>query len=383
VVGSATTKPYAATWQNPVSGTHQLLARATDSLGAITLSRVVTVSVEAPPAVSLTSPAPGTVAIAPATLTLTAMASDTDGSVAKVEFFNGGTLIGTAMTAPYAVEWANVPPGSYSFTAVATDNQGIQTTSAPVSVSVVANHAPTVALTSPAPGLSVKAPASVTISATASDEDNNLVKVEFFQNGSLIQTLLAPPYAYDWSNVPQGSYNITAVATDALGAQATSPPVTITVTPAKTSLYFIHPDHLGTPRLVTDQANAIVWRNLPTTEPFGNSPPEEDPNGTGQRFELPLAFPGQYRDRESNSNYNFFRDYDPTSGRYVQSDPIGLNGGINTYGYVNGNPISFIDPNGLDAVMHNANRAAGLQPDSPKQTACESDCRKCKMKWLS
>ncbi|MCE9556157.1 MAG: hypothetical protein K8T91_22640, partial [Planctomycetes bacterium] len=165
-------------------------------------------------------------------------------------------------------------------------------------------------------------------------------------------TVLSPPYTATWANVAQGSYSITAVATDATGAQTSSAPTTITVTPAQAALYFIHPDHLGTPRLVTDEANAIVWRHLPTTEPFGNSPPEEDPNATGTRFEMNLAFPGQYRDRESNLSYNYFRDYDSLGGRYRQSDPIGLSGGINPYGYVGGSPISRFDLFGLYSCIY-------------------------------
>ncbi len=116
-------------------------------------------------------------------------------------------------------------------------------------------------------------------------------------------------------------------------------------------LFFIHPDHLGTPRLVTDEANNVVWRDLPTTEPFGNSAPEADPAASGLSFQLPLAFPGQYRDPETSLNYNDQRDYSPLGGRYVQSDPIGLEGGFNTYGYVRGNPLSFIDPFGLDVEV--------------------------------
>ncbi len=347
LIGTATTAPYTATWSNVPSGAYSLTTVATDNLGGQITSAPVAITVDAPPTVTLTSPSAGSVGIAPAGFTLTANAADSDGTIAKVEFFNGATLIGTATTAPYSLAWDNVAAGNYSLTATATDNLGSQTTSAPINVSVIANSAPAITLTSPTPNQSFMAPASVTLTATASDPDNNLAKVEFWQNGNLIATVLTPPYTAIWSNVTPGSYQITAIATDAIGAQTTSAPTSITVTAAQASLYFIHPDHLGTPRLVTDEQSNIVWRYLPTTEPFGNTPPEEDPSATGNRFEMNLAFPGQYRDRESGLSYNFFRDYDPFGGRYRQSDPIGLAGGINTYSYVNGNPVSYRDLLGL------------------------------------
>jgi RHS repeat-associated protein len=75
--------------------------------------------------------------------------------------------------------------------------------------------------------------------------------------------------------------------------------------------------------------------------------PNEDVDGNSQLFTMPLRHPGQYYDVESGLFYNYFRDYDPASGRYVESDPIGLAGGLNTYGYVGGNPLWWRDPLGL------------------------------------
>ena len=135
------------------------------------------------------------------------------------------------------------------------------------------------------------------------------------------------------------------------------------VGPADAKLYYLHTDHLNTPRLVTDETNTIVWRNSPLTEPFGLSPVEEDPDGDGKPFTMNLRFPGQYADKETNLNYNYYRDYNPQTGRYIQSDPIGLNGGINTFGYVGGNPLSKIDPMGLDTTVVPGQGTAGAIGD--------------------
>jgi RHS repeat-associated protein len=102
---------------------------------------------------------------------------------------------------------------------------------------------------------------------------------------------------------------------------------------------YLHADHLGTPQAMTD-ANALVlwWRDQ---TPFGQTVAE------GGFSSTPIRFPGQVADAESSLAYNYFRDYDPALGRYIQSDPIGLMGGLNTFGYVGGNPLNRTDPEGL------------------------------------
>ena len=104
--------------------------------------------------------------------------------------------------------------------------------------------------------------------------------------------------------------------------------------------------HLNTPRAIEDGTQKVVWR-WDNQEPFGDDTPNEDPGNTGTSFSFPMRFPGQYYDAETNTAYNYYRDYDPGVGRYVQSDPIGLEGGLNTYGYVGGNLLVYGDPLGL------------------------------------
>jgi RHS repeat-associated protein len=88
-----------------------------------------------------------------------------------------------------------------------------------------------------------------------------------------------------------------------------------------------------------------VWR-WDQQEPFGVNPADENPSGLGA-FDLPLRLPGQYYDRETSLHYNYFRDYDPSLGRY---DPIGIRGGLNTYLYVSARPLTARDPKGLQQI---------------------------------
>ncbi len=107
--------------------------------------------------------------------------------------------------------------------------------------------------------------------------------------------------------------------------------------------------HLDTPRLIADDTQRTVWK-WEQQEPFGVNAANDDPDADNVALEFNLRFPGQYFDKETNAHYNYFRDYDPAIGRYIESDPIGLAGGMNTYLYAV-NPLLQIDPRGLQGFF--------------------------------
>jgi hypothetical protein len=232
VVASTNVQPYAVTLSNVPAGSHSLAARATDNRAGVTTSAPVNVTVTSPnnpPSVALTSPAAGAAYMAPATVALAATASDADGSIAKVDFLAGPTLVGTATKAPYTVAWSGVAPGTYALTARATDNLGTSTTSSMVTITVTANQPPTVSLTAPTSGAGFQAPARIDLSATASDPDGSVAKVDFYAGTTLIGTATSAPYGVAWTDVAGGSYTLTARATDNAGAVTTSAPIAVSV----------------------------------------------------------------------------------------------------------------------------------------------------------
>lgn len=147
-------------------------------------------------------------------------------------------------------------------------------------------------------------------------------------------------------------------------------------------LYYIHTDQLGTPQKITDGSLNVVWDGA--FDPFGN--PVSGGIGsatwgsvqwgsfnwgaTGPSLSLTnLRFPGQYFDAETSLNQNWNREYDPSIGRYIQSDPIGLNGGVNKYAYVQGNPLGLSDSAGLQS----ANVVCSDVPNCEKQYQTETE----------
>ncbi|AOW09985.1 hypothetical protein EM308_10950 [Flavobacterium gilvum] len=192
---------------------------------ATVVEQILRVNTE--PTVLISSPLANASYDALANITIIADATDVDGSVRKVEFFQGVTKLGEATAAPYSFDWNEVAAGSYDLTAKATDNDGAVTTSEIVNVTV--NALPVVSVTSPLANGSYNTAETITITAEAADTDGSVSKVEFFNGATKLGEDSIAPYSFDWNNVASDWYALTAKVTDNNGAVATSTVVSINV----------------------------------------------------------------------------------------------------------------------------------------------------------
>lgn len=130
------------------------------------------------------------------------------------------------------------------------------------------------------------------------------------------------------------------------------------------TLNYVEPDHVGSPRVIIDSVrNVAVWEWHLTGDAFGATPPNQDVDGDGISFVFDLRYPGQRFESATGLFYNRYRDYDPGTGRYVESDPIGLNGGMATYAYVGSNPLNDTDLYGMAGSQ--ATRSPKPKPPRP------------------
>ena len=231
LLGSDATAPYSFVWTNVAVGTYSITTKATDNSGASTTSNAVTIISNSLPIVNLTAPLSNTSFIAPASISIAANATDANGTVTNVEFYNGATLLGSDATAPYTFVWTNVLVGNYSITAKAIDNSGASTVSSLVTIVVKAtNVAPTVSITTPVNNTSFITPASITINANAADSDGTISIVEFYNGITLLGSDATSPYSFVWANATVGTYSISAKAIDNSGAATTTGITTIALT---------------------------------------------------------------------------------------------------------------------------------------------------------
>ncbi len=159
----------------------------------------------------------------------------------------------------------------------------------------------------------------------------------------------ATNFAYDESGHLIGEYDDAGNLIQEIIWMGNTPVATVRLEIGGFSIFYIHTDHLNTPRRISRSSTAdLVWSW--ESDPFGDTAPNENPSGLGS-FSFNLRASGQYYDQETGLSYNYLRDYDPASGRYIESDPVGLAAGINTYGFELQNPLWYVDPLGLDVAI--------------------------------
>ena len=231
-LGEATSSPYTVYWNSALAGAYSLTAKATDSNGATSFSAPISITVNphTPPIVSLVTPINNASYLAPASIILSANASVTGGTITKVDFYSGTLYLGTAYASPYNFTWSSSQTGTYSITAKATDSTGVATTSSAVNVAIATASLPVVAITSPTNGSSLTAGSAISITANASEANGTISQVQFYNGSTLLGTSSKPPFSYNWSSVPAGTYVLTARAMDAKGVSTVSSIVTVTVT---------------------------------------------------------------------------------------------------------------------------------------------------------
>jgi hypothetical protein len=229
-VGVDNTTPFTASYTGTVVGPHTVTAVAKDNEGNLSVANPIatlTVGPNQAPTAIVSVPASSVLGDA---ITISASATDVDGSVASVQFFVGGVSIGTDNLAPYTVSYTPSALGTYSITAKATDNKGLQgAASVAVSHQVKNNVPPTVTITAPANGVGVNVGTSVSISATAGDVDGTVTSVEFKVDGISQAVVNTAPFQTSWTPTAEGTASIIAIVTDNKGATTTSAAVTIVI----------------------------------------------------------------------------------------------------------------------------------------------------------
>lgn len=168
-------------------------------------------------------------------------------------------------------------------------------------------------------------------------------------------------FVYDEAGHLLGEYDNNGVPVQQFLWLGDLPVAVLAGSSANQKLHYVEPDHLGTPRVVIDGTrNVAIWEWKLQGEAFGNTPPNQNPDGDANQFVFNLRYPGQRYDSATGLNYNYFRDYDPTTGRYVESDPIGLKGGISTYVYANSSPLTNTDQLGLRTYLFSIAGGGGV-----------------------
>jgi plastocyanin len=252
--GTILTLPHTFTNTFPVAGNFSYFCKVHFNLG-MTGSVVVT-NVNVAPTVSITNPATGALFIVPANVTIQAAVTNGSGTVTNVQFRIGLTVLTNDNAAPFAGTTNNLAAGSYTLTAIASDNNGLKATN---SVNITVDTPPTVSITNPVSGTVFIAPANLTIQASASDRDagGSVTNVQFLIGSTVLTNQTTAPFSGTTNNLAAGSYTLSAVASDNLGVKTTnSVNIVVDTPPTVTITNPLDNATLSAPANVTIQASA-------------------------------------------------------------------------------------------------------------------------------
>lgn len=225
-----------------------------------------------PPSVALIAPTNGATFLAPTNVTLAAEATDPEGALSRVEFFENTNRLAEITSPPFEFTWPAIGPGIYSLYAIAVDAQGARATSSVATITVRSNLPPSVTLLNPTNGAVFISPATIIFNANAVDPDGAVARLEFYQGDMLIGEDASEPYSFAVSNVVAGNYQFRVIAVDDLGARSSSevvdiivrdnvPPSVEFITPASNAVFIALGDipiQLG----ATDSDGAIISMEL-------------------------------------------------------------------------------------------------------------------------
>ena len=232
IIGEDATFPFQLALSGVAAGTHTYTVVVSDNSGATATSapRTVVVTVDNfLPNVTLAGPTNPTLS-ALATVALTASASDPDGTVTKVEFYDDATKVGQKTSAPYTLTVSNVPAGLHTYTAVATDNQGATSNSVAFVLNVtVENIPPNVTLLTPTNNFLGTQAVHIAFTAAASDPDGFITKVEYYRGATKLVQATSAPYSFTASNFVAGTHLVHALAYDNQGSNTASADATVIV----------------------------------------------------------------------------------------------------------------------------------------------------------
>ncbi len=275
LIASVTAPPFIYSWNNASIGNHTLRAIAYDDRDASAESGLVSITVEAPnipPTATIDTPLNNSIYPTGATVEFKATASDSDGSISKVEYYSNDKLIVSLTEAPYNFTAVDAPEGIYDVTLIAYDNAGASTKSDVITVTVKSetiNMPPSVNITAPQDNEVYTVGTEVFIQATATDSDGTITKVEFYAEDTLLTADTTAPYNYQWTPKITGNYRLKAIAYDDSNAASISSSLMITIedavtTPVDTTPPTV-PDNLQT-TLVNASTISLTWGSATDTE---------------------------------------------------------------------------------------------------------------------